>query len=181
VATNASSRAIVAAVLAATAVACTPLPQSPAAPAPSPTATVLRTVDGDTIDVIDDNRGRLRVRVLGLDAPELHRPGWSVGCWSQQAADYADQMLTGQRVALVADPTQDSRDKYGRSLFYVEKADGWNYSVEAVRAGMARSYVFKNRPVSLYPDIVTAEDDAKAAQRGLWGPPCNGHVESVPL
>lgn len=31
-----------------------------------PTATVLRVVDGDTIDIRDDNRGHLRVRALGI-------------------------------------------------------------------------------------------------------------------
>lgn len=41
---------------------------SPAADAaPAPTATVLRVIDGDTLDVRDDNRGRLRVRALGID------------------------------------------------------------------------------------------------------------------
>src|SRR5262245_5836553 len=34
------------------------------------TATVLKVVDGDTIDIRDDVRGRLRVRVLGIDTPE---------------------------------------------------------------------------------------------------------------
>lgn len=34
--------------------------------APAPTATVLRVIDGDTLDVRDDDRGRLRVRVLGI-------------------------------------------------------------------------------------------------------------------
>jgi micrococcal nuclease len=40
-----------------------------AAPDPA-TATVLRVVDGDTIDVRDDTRGRLRIRLLGIDTPE---------------------------------------------------------------------------------------------------------------
>lgn len=30
------------------------------------TAVVLNVVDGDTIDVRDDSRGRLRIRVLGI-------------------------------------------------------------------------------------------------------------------
>jgi len=34
------------------------------------TAVVLRIVDGDTIDVRDQNRGRLRIRVLGINTPE---------------------------------------------------------------------------------------------------------------
>jgi endonuclease YncB( thermonuclease family) len=38
------------------------------------TATVLRVVDGDTIDVIDDRRGRLRIRVLGRTRSQGCRP-----------------------------------------------------------------------------------------------------------
>jgi endonuclease YncB( thermonuclease family) len=41
------------------------------------TALVLRVVDGDTIDIRDDNRGRLRVRVLGIDTPETKKPGYT--------------------------------------------------------------------------------------------------------
>lgn len=46
-------------------------PPAAASADPTPvTATVLKVVDGDTIDIRDDSRGRLRVRVLGIDTPE---------------------------------------------------------------------------------------------------------------
>lgn len=161
--------------------ACAPLDPPPADAAPAPaTATVLRVVDGDTIDVRDDTRGRLRVRLLGLDTPEVHRPGWSVGCWGPEAARFAAETLTGQRISLTADPTQDTLDRYGRTLAYVNLEDGRDFAVEAVRAGMGRSYVYDDTPVSRYPDIRAAEDEARTALRGLWGPPCNGHTESTP-
>ncbi|CAA0127300.1 Thermonuclease [Mycolicibacterium vanbaalenii] len=154
---------------------------SPAADAaPAPTATVLRVIDGDTLDVRDDDRGRLRVRVLGIDTPEVHRPGWTVGCWGPEAERFATETLTGQRITLTADPTQDANDRYGRTLAYVNLADGRDFSVESVRSGMARSYVYDDKPVSRYPDIRAAEDEARAALRGLWGPPCNGRTESTP-
>ncbi|WP_232491372.1 thermonuclease family protein [Mycobacterium dioxanotrophicus] len=159
--------------------ACAPSAQSPADPTHTPTATVLRAVDGDTIDVRDDTRGRLRIRVYGIDSPELHKPGWSVGCFATEAADFATRTLTGRRVALLPDPSQDAHDKYGRTLAYVQRDDGWNYSIEAVRAGMARAYIYKNNPASLSPAISAAEDQAKAGHIGLWGPPCNGRTESV--
>lgn len=158
------------------------MPSSPpagATPAPA-TATVIRAVDGDTIDVRDDSRGRLRVRVLGIDSPEVHKPGWSVGCWGPEAAEFAAHTLAGQRVALVGDPTQDARDRYGRTLAYVELADGRDFSVLAAGAGMARSYVFDDKPVTRYPDIAAAGAQAHTARRGLWGPPCEGNTQSVP-
>jgi micrococcal nuclease len=159
---------------------CTPLTPPAADAAPAPTATVLRVVDGDTLDVRDDSRGRLRVRVLGIDTPEVHRPGWSVGCWGPEAERFATETLTGQRVTLTADPTQDAHDRYGRTLAYVNMADGRDFSVEAARSGMARSYVYDSKPVSRYPEIRAAENEARAALRGLWGPPCNGRTESTP-
>jgi endonuclease YncB( thermonuclease family) len=142
------------------------------------TAIVLKVVDGDTIDIRDDNRGRLRVRILGIDTPETKKPGVTVGCWGPEATEFAQSTLVGQRVALVPDPTQDQTDRYGRTLAYLVRADGWDYSIEAARAGAAHSYVYGGVPVSRYEAIAEAEREAQAAHRGLWGPPCNGNTSS---
>lgn len=144
------------------------------------TATVLRVVDGDTVDIVDDVRGRLRVRLLGIDTPETKKPGYSVGCWGPEATQFAESTLAGQRVALVTDPSQSVHDRYGRTLAYLQKADGWDYSVEAARAGAAKSYVYRDKPAREYAAIVTAEQEAVTAQRGLWGAPCFGNTTSVP-
>jgi micrococcal nuclease len=145
------------------------------------TAVVLKVVDGDTIDIRDDIRGRLRIRVLGIDTPETKKPGYTVGCWGPQATQFAQDTLLGQRVAFLADPTQDRTDRYGRTLAYLVKGDGWNYSVEAARAGTAHAYIYDNNPVQKYAEIAAAEQEAKAAGRGLWGPPCHGNTESTPI
>jgi micrococcal nuclease len=145
------------------------------------TATVLRVVDGDTVDVMDDGRGRLRIRIIGIDSPEVHRPGYSVGCWGPQATDFARSTLAGQRVAIVTDPSQDSHDRYGRTLAYLDRPGGWDFSVEAARVGAARVYVYGHHPAARTPEIEAAESEARQAGRGLWGPPCNGRTESVPV
>ena len=157
------------------------LPTAPAAAEPvTATATVLRVVDGDTIDIRDDVRGRLRIRVLGIDTPETKKPGFSVGCWGAEATEFARSTLLDQRVAMEGDPTQDRTDRYGRTLAYLVRADGWDYSVEAARAGTAKSYVYRGVPVSRYVAIESAQAEAQAAQRGLWGPPCWGDTTSAP-
>jgi micrococcal nuclease len=144
------------------------------------TALVLKVVDGDTIDIVDDVRGRLRIRLLGIDTPETKKPGYTVGCWGPQASEFAKSTMLGQRVALIPDPTQDRTDRYGRTLAYLDKADGWDYSIEAARAGAAHSYIYHNHPAARAGEIAAAEQEAKAAGRGLWGPPCDGNTESVP-
>ncbi len=157
------------------------LPPTAAADPGSATALVLKVVDGDTIDIRDDNRGRLRVRILGIDTPETQKPGYTVGGWGPEATAFAKSTLVGQRVELVTDPTQARTDRYGRTLAYLVRADGWDYSVEAARAGAAHSYVYGGNPVSRYDDIEAAQKDAQDARRGLWGPPCFGETASVPL
>ncbi|OMC40019.1 nuclease [Mycobacterium sp. GA-1841] len=153
-------------------------PAAAAEPIPT-TADVLRVVDGDTIDIRDDVRGRLRVRILGIDTPETKKPGYTVGCWGPEATEFARSNLVGQRVALQPDPTQDRTDRYGRTLAYLVRADGWDYSVEAARAGMAHAYIYDGHPVTRYGAIAAAEHEAQQALRGLWGPPCHGNTESV--
>ncbi len=86
--------------------------------------------------------------------------------------------MLGQRVALQTDPTQDRTDRYGRTLAYLVRGDGWDYSVESVRAGAARSFVYDDNPVMRYDAIEAAQDEARSALRGLWGPPCNGDTAS---
>ncbi len=85
---------------------------------PALTATVLRVVDGDTVDVVDDSRGRLRIRLIGVDSPEVHKPGYGIGCWGPEASEFARSALTGQRVAIVTDPSQDTHDRYGRTYLH---------------------------------------------------------------
>ena len=167
---------VAAAVVSCTLVAPLPVNAEPV----SSTALVLRVVDGDTIDIRDDVRGRLRVRILGIDTPETKKPGFTVGCWGPEATAFAEVTMVGQRVALQPDPSQDRTDRYGRTLAYLVRADNWDYSVEAARAGTAKSYVYGGSPVSRHGAIEAAEAEARTALRGLWGSPCNGHIESRP-
>lgn len=173
---SARAAVLVAAALAVT--ACGPL--GPAGAQPAATAEVLKTADGDTIDIRDDTRGRLRVRVIGIDTPESVKPGYTVGCWAKEASAWAKTQLTGKRVALVVDPTQDKNDKYGRTLGYVLRDGTWDYGTEAVRAGMAKAYVYNKKPAQRAAAITSAEADAKKAGRGLWGAPCYGNTGSQP-
>jgi micrococcal nuclease len=175
-----SCRAVTAAACAVTAFAATLTAPSAHAEPAATTATVLRVVDGDTVDIVDDVRGRLRIRLLGIDTPETKKPGYSVGCWGPEASQFAISTLLGERVAFLTDASQGMYDRYGRTLAYLRKADGWDYSIEAARAGAAKSYVYHGKPVSESSAIAAAEQEATAAQRGLWGPPCYGSTASVP-
>jgi micrococcal nuclease len=100
--------------------ACSPSFVGSAQPATGVTnAVVVRVIDGDTADVRQDDRGRLRIRILGINAPETHRKGWSVGCYGPESAAWATSFLpVGQRVSVTGDPTQDATDRYGRTYLH---------------------------------------------------------------
>ena len=85
--------------------------------------TVTNVVDGDTIQV-DANGQRLKIRMIGLDTPETVDPRKPVQCFGREASAQAKTILGGQSVYLETDPSQDSVDRYGRTLTYVWTSRG---------------------------------------------------------
>jgi micrococcal nuclease len=133
--------------------------------------TVIDVKDGDTVEV---SGVEVNVRILGIDSPEKF---FRSDCWGDEATEYAEDTLDGQRVDLYTDPTQAIYDSRDRLLAYAVLPDGVNYSVAAARAGAARAYTF-DRPVRIAGQISAAQREAQAAGRGLWGAPCFGETRA---
>lgn len=84
-------------------------------------ATVVRVIDGDTVDVQLPDGRREHVRVIGLDTPDVVDPRRPVECMGREASACAKELLpTGRAVSLHDDPTQDPRGRSGRALRHVE-------------------------------------------------------------
>ena len=159
---------------------------APAAPGRTPArpvtldATIVRVVDGDT--VVARSRGfDTPVRLLGIDTPETHRPATPVQCWGPEASARTARLLPpGTAVRLVTDPGQDTRDRYARLLAYVYRGDrATSVNLALVATGYARAYVYdRSRPFRYAAAYLRAESRARAARRGLWGPPCNGRTSA---
>ncbi len=127
-------------------------------------ATVVKTVDGDTI-VVRVHSGALEtVRILGADTPETKDPRKPVQCFGPEASNYTHRRLAGRVVTLERDV--EARDKYGRLLAYVY-VDGARYDDELLRMGYARFLVIPPNG-SHASALLRAELDARAANRGLW-------------
>jgi len=147
-----------------------------AAPAVTLEGTVTTVIDGDTIRV--NVRGfETPVRLVGVDTPETRKPGTPVQCWGPQATARTRHLLpVGQSVRLVTDPTQDTRDRYGRLLAYVYRRDqrtSVNYRL--VLAGSAKVYVYRPRgPFRHIRSFRRAQARARTGALGLWGAPCFG-------
>ena len=93
------TRFVAAVVTAAVVPACSIIARSAAHADPvATTATVMKVVDGETVEIVDDVRGRLRIRI---DTPETKKPGYTVGCWGPQASEFAKSTLLGRPRSLL--------------------------------------------------------------------------------
>ena len=127
---------------------------SPATPAPI--VGVASVIDGDTIEIHG-----VRIRLYGIDAPESRqlctRPtGERWRCGQQASLALSDQI---GRSTVSCDPRDT--DRYGRTVA-VCTSRGVDLNGWLVTQGWAVAYRRYSR------DYVRAEDQARAASRGVW-------------
>lgn len=79
---------------------------------------VASVTDGDTIRVTINGQST-RVRLIGIDTPEITDPRHPAQCFGQEASRRAHELLDGTQVWLEYDPSQSRHDRYGRTLAYV--------------------------------------------------------------
>jgi len=134
---------------------------------------VKKVVDGDTIDVVMHG-ATTRVRLIGLDTPEVVDPRRPVQCFGKEASNEAKKILNGQSVRLETDPTQATYDKYGRLLAYVYapanvRPEGILVNELMISEGYGHEYTY-DVPYKYQKDFKAAEKSAREAGRGLWAP-----------
>ncbi|MGQ9531995.1 MAG: thermonuclease family protein [Desulfotomaculales bacterium] len=160
-----------------------------APPAELVPARVVRAVDGDTLVVafkagarVERRGERLflslagervevapeeRVRLIGVNAPEIAHDSRPAEYFGREAADFTRQRLHGREVHLAFDVQK--RDQYGRLLAYVFDGERL-FNAELVARGYAQ--VMTVPPNVSYADLFLAlQREARAAGRGLWGKP----------
>jgi len=125
---------------------------------------VVKVPDGDTVYL----RGGEKIRLLGINAPEVahrNKPGEQGG---EQAAEFLRDLLLGQRVGMELDV--ERHDHYKRTLAHLFAEDGRNLNQLMVERGLA--FVFLHPPNLKYANAyLAAERDAREARLGLWALP----------
>jgi micrococcal nuclease len=131
-----------------------PPPSQTETPARPFQAKVVSIQDGDTITVLR-GRVRIRIRLHGIDAPELGQP------YGRAAKRLAGELAHEKHVEV----TVMGRDRYGRTAAAVKLPDGRVLSHELVRAGLAWWY---GQFAPKDDTLKRLEAEARAARRGLW-------------
>jgi len=126
-------------------------------------ARVTGVVDGDTIDVRRIGGGTQRIRILGIDTPEVYG---GVECGGRVASALMKRLARG-KVWVATDARQPKRDRYGRLLAYVARG-GTDLGRRMVSQGRAKVYVVGS-PFSRYSSYKRAERAARSDSRGTWG------------
>lgn len=126
---------------------------------------VLDVVDGDTVQVA--YRGGESVRVIGIDTPETVHPSVPDECGGAAASAAAQRILTGKRVALVFDRSQERRDTYGRQLAYLQVPGTGDFGLTMIKRGLAAEYTY-DTAYQRQARYQRAEAHARAADKLIW-------------
>jgi micrococcal nuclease len=129
---------------------------------------VTHVVDGDTIVVRLNGGERVRVRLIGIDTPEIaHAPGEASDCYGRDAARITRRLADDRDVELRVG--RERHDRYGRLLAYVA-VDGGAPDLERrlLELGAARTLAIAPNidRATAYAGVARA---ARVDRRGLWG------------
>ena len=132
---------------------------------------VIRVTDGDTITL----EGGKRVRLLGINAPEIdsrNRTGEPGGI---QAKNWLRDKLQERRVYLEYD--QQKQDHYQRELAHLHLSSGEHINLSLVANGLATVAIIP--PNIRHADaMIRAQQQAERQQLGIWAMP---HYAPYPL
>lgn len=135
---------------------------------------IVRVIDGDTFEV-NINGALEKVRLIGVDTPEVVDPRKPVECFGIEASNRAKEILMGKKVRLESDPTQGDCDKYGRLLRYAFLEDGANFNLLMIKEGYAHEYTYAI-PYQYQQEFKAAQTRARQDSLGLWGDVCQDYI-----
>lgn len=120
---------------------------------------VVAITDGDTLVLLDEANQQHKIRLAGIDAPEMGQP------FSQVSRRHLSS-LAFQHLANADCPKVD---KY-RRLVCVVWVDGGDVNLAQIQAGLAWHYkkYESEQTVQDRNAYTNAEENARAASRGLW-------------
>lgn len=131
--------------------------------------TLYRVVDGDTVDVFDENGEVIKLRLLLIDTPETVHPRKPVEPFGPEASARLTELLnSGEQLSIEYDDGAKT-DHYDRHLVYLYVGDTSVHEV-LLEEGLARvGYIYEQQ--RYLDDFRAKEQIAKDQQIGIWSLP----------
>lgn len=127
---------------------------------------VTKVVDGDTFWADDGSEKGVKVRLIGVDAPESRNVfKKKKGFYGEEAKAYLTNLFHHQKVRLEFDV--DTLDRYGRTLAYAYLPDGTFVNADLVKNGYAMVMTVPPN-VKHVEEFVELQKEARENKRGLW-------------
>ncbi|MGB4260473.1 MAG: thermonuclease family protein [Candidatus Cloacimonas acidaminovorans] len=130
---------------------------------------VIKIYDGDTI-TISDGTHEIRVRLIGIDTPEMNEKNPILRNLANQAKDYLSSLILNQFIYLQLDHFNEKSmhlDKFGRLLAYVYLfSDNLFVNAQMMRMGFSQEYEKYSFEQLHYFRKLAAQ--AKAEKLGIW-------------
>jgi micrococcal nuclease len=130
---------------------------------PADQGTVVVVYDGDTIKVKLDNGIERRVRLIGIDTPEIGEKPLDAPLEALLAKRFTFYHLFRQRIKLTYE--HEREDRYGRLLAYVWNENGL-FNQFILEQGFAR--VFLKFSFTMKDAFIDAQKEAQDERRGFW-------------
>ncbi len=123
---------------------------------------VLKIYDGDTIQISGLDL-IFKVRMVGIDSPEIGYKGQQSQPYSQKSKKYLSMLLQKKKITLKS----YGLGGYGRQLAEIF-VDGKNINIEMIKAGLAE--VYKGKPSKMLDTqrYLKEEKKAKSSNLGMW-------------
>lgn len=132
----------------------------------------------DTIQIVYEGKST-KVRLIGINTPEVVDPRRPVQCFGKEASTRAKDLVAGKTLFITSDPTQADRDKYDRLLRYVWLNDGTNLNYEMIAQGYAFEYTY-DIPYMYQALFKNAQLAAQTKSLGLWAQSsCQGNLRDA--
>jgi len=129
-------------------------------------AETIRVVDGDTVVVRKTEDGeQIRIRLYGIDAPEMAGPEGKSQRYSQSAKVFLENLLPRGSKVEVKDV---EIDRHKRTVAVINSADDKVVQEEMIRAGMAWVYPEDCKLKEICDPLRELEHAAMKQKVGLW-------------
>ena len=112
---------------------------------------IIKIYDGDTITALTSKKEKIKIRLYGIDAPELKQP------FGKASKRHLIDLISKQSLNI----NEKGKDKYGRTLAVLHNGDQ-DINAQMVIDGYAWAYDKFSK------DYVAFQQNAQLLKKGLW-------------
>jgi len=129
------------------------------------TGVIVHIYDGDTFRISFGQKER-RLRLLGVDSPEIGDPSEEIDLWARLARRFSIYYLLREQVRLTYE--KEREDRYGRLLAYVWVRKNVLFNELIIRQGLARYFETSSLSSTMKERLEQAQRAARQEKKGMW-------------